>query len=174
MAAGSEKKEPIKVPPEFWSTWSCNLQTSLVKPRVLHSSVQKPFDSNGEKPVRFGPASRPANWSLRGTTEVDQFVDAFFGETARAVDGRSPEWNMGKIENYAPRPYGRPHVGHVEWTWNGRVAPDARSVFVWVFAHSDACVQAVFSICDAGSARMEPWAVLWFFHGLDPKEPVFY
>ncbi|CAJ1400238.1 unnamed protein product [Effrenium voratum] len=34
------------------------------------------------------------------TTEVDQFVDAFFGETARAVDGRSPDWNMGKVENY--------------------------------------------------------------------------
>jgi len=34
------------------------------------------------------------------TTEVDQFVDAFFGETARGVDGRSPDWNMGKVENY--------------------------------------------------------------------------
>ena len=28
------------------------------------------------------------------TTEVDQFVDAFFGEGARNVDGRSPDWNM--------------------------------------------------------------------------------
>ena len=32
--------------------------------------------------------------------QVDQFVDAFFGETARGVDGRSPDWNMGKVENY--------------------------------------------------------------------------
>ena len=31
---------------------------------------------------------------------MDQFVDAFFGETARGVDGRSPDWNMGKVENY--------------------------------------------------------------------------
>ena len=31
------------------------------------------------------------------TTEVDQFVDAFFGEGARSVDGRSPDWNMGKV-----------------------------------------------------------------------------
>lgn len=32
--------------------------------------------------------------------EVDQFVDAFFGEGARNVDGRSPDWNMSKVENY--------------------------------------------------------------------------
>mmetsp|Transcript_81546 Transcript_81546/g.231068 ORF Transcript_81546/g.231068 Transcript_81546/m.231068 type:complete len:442 (-) Transcript_81546:41-1366(-) len=34
------------------------------------------------------------------TTEVDQFVDAFFGEGARGVDGRSPDWRMNCIENY--------------------------------------------------------------------------
>ena len=34
------------------------------------------------------------------TAEVDQFVDAFFGEGARNVDGRSPDWSMGKVENY--------------------------------------------------------------------------
>mmetsp|Transcript_105924 Transcript_105924/g.309812 ORF Transcript_105924/g.309812 Transcript_105924/m.309812 type:complete len:455 (-) Transcript_105924:206-1570(-) len=34
------------------------------------------------------------------TDEVDQFVDAFFGEGARGVDGRSPDWNTGKVENY--------------------------------------------------------------------------
>lgn len=34
------------------------------------------------------------------TDEVDQFVDAFFGESARSVDGQSPDWNTGKIENY--------------------------------------------------------------------------
>lgn len=36
------------------------------------------------------------------TTEVDQFVDAFFGEGARAVDGRSPDWSTSAIENYVP------------------------------------------------------------------------
>lgn len=35
-----------------------------------------------------------------GTDEVDQFVDAFFGEGARGVDGRSPDWNCNAIENY--------------------------------------------------------------------------
>lgn len=34
------------------------------------------------------------------TTEVDEFVDAFFGEGARRVDGISGDWNCGKIENY--------------------------------------------------------------------------
>jgi len=34
------------------------------------------------------------------TTEVDQFVDAFFGEGARAVDGKSPDWSTGTIESY--------------------------------------------------------------------------
>lgn len=36
------------------------------------------------------------------TDEVDQFVDAFFGDSARGVDGRSPDWSMGKVENYIP------------------------------------------------------------------------
>mmetsp|Transcript_105703 Transcript_105703/g.297298 ORF Transcript_105703/g.297298 Transcript_105703/m.297298 type:complete len:401 (-) Transcript_105703:99-1301(-) len=34
------------------------------------------------------------------TDEVDEFVDAFFGETARNLDGRSPDWSMGAIANY--------------------------------------------------------------------------
>jgi len=34
------------------------------------------------------------------TEEVDQFVDAFFGEGARSVDGRSPDWSMNAISNY--------------------------------------------------------------------------
>eukprot|EP00404_Azadinium_spinosum_P007461 CAMPEP_0180450170 /NCGR_PEP_ID=MMETSP1036_2-20121128/18101_1 /TAXON_ID=632150 /ORGANISM="Azadinium spinosum, Strain 3D9" /LENGTH=447 /DNA_ID=CAMNT_0022456603 /DNA_START=27 /DNA_END=1370 /DNA_ORIENTATION=- len=34
------------------------------------------------------------------TSEVDQFVDAFFGEGARGVDARSPDWRMNTIENY--------------------------------------------------------------------------
>jgi len=34
------------------------------------------------------------------TTETDQFVDAFFGEGARRVDGRSGDWRMGAIEAY--------------------------------------------------------------------------
>lgn len=34
------------------------------------------------------------------TDEVDQFVDAFFGEGARGVDGRSPDWSTGSVENY--------------------------------------------------------------------------
>lgn len=31
---------------------------------------------------------------------MDQFVDAFFGESARSVDGRSPDWSMNAIANY--------------------------------------------------------------------------
>merc|ERR1712070_256202 len=34
------------------------------------------------------------------TDEIDQFVDAFFGEGARRIDGRSGEWSTGTIENY--------------------------------------------------------------------------
>eukprot|EP00927_Polykrikos_kofoidii_P011259 TRINITY_DN14763_c1_g1_i1.p1 TRINITY_DN14763_c1_g1~~TRINITY_DN14763_c1_g1_i1.p1 ORF type:complete len:376 (-),score=69.69 TRINITY_DN14763_c1_g1_i1:55-1182(-) len=34
------------------------------------------------------------------TDEVDQFVDAFFGEGARGVDGRSGDWSCNAIENY--------------------------------------------------------------------------
>lgn len=34
------------------------------------------------------------------TDEVDQFVDAFFGEGARSVDGRSPDWNTNAITTY--------------------------------------------------------------------------
>mmetsp|Transcript_28440 Transcript_28440/g.51392 ORF Transcript_28440/g.51392 Transcript_28440/m.51392 type:complete len:439 (+) Transcript_28440:55-1371(+) len=34
------------------------------------------------------------------TAEVDQFVDAFFGEGARSVDGRSGDWRTNNIENY--------------------------------------------------------------------------
>jgi len=32
--------------------------------------------------------------------EVDQFVDAFFGEGAWSVDGQSPDWSMYAISNY--------------------------------------------------------------------------
>jgi len=35
-----------------------------------------------------------------GSAEVDQFVDAFFGEGARSVDGRSGDWRTNNIENY--------------------------------------------------------------------------
>eukprot|EP00747_Dinoflagellata_sp_TGD_P182443 gnl/TRDRNA2_/TRDRNA2_36698_c0_seq1.p1 gnl/TRDRNA2_/TRDRNA2_36698_c0~~gnl/TRDRNA2_/TRDRNA2_36698_c0_seq1.p1 ORF type:complete len:449 (+),score=89.64 gnl/TRDRNA2_/TRDRNA2_36698_c0_seq1:45-1391(+) len=34
------------------------------------------------------------------TSEVDQFVDAFFGESARGVDTRSPDWKLNSIGNY--------------------------------------------------------------------------
>jgi len=34
------------------------------------------------------------------TEEVDVFVDAFFGESARAVDGRSGDWSANSISNY--------------------------------------------------------------------------
>lgn len=36
------------------------------------------------------------------TDEVDEFVDAFFGESARRFDGRSGDWSMGSIDNYVP------------------------------------------------------------------------
>mmetsp|Transcript_9558 Transcript_9558/g.17747 ORF Transcript_9558/g.17747 Transcript_9558/m.17747 type:complete len:385 (-) Transcript_9558:131-1285(-) len=38
--------------------------------------------------------------NIADSKEVDEFVDAFFGEGARNVDGRSPDWNTGKVENY--------------------------------------------------------------------------
>mmetsp|Transcript_101782 Transcript_101782/g.180484 ORF Transcript_101782/g.180484 Transcript_101782/m.180484 type:complete len:437 (+) Transcript_101782:54-1364(+) len=34
------------------------------------------------------------------TTEVDEFVDAFFGEGARGVDGRSGDWRLHSVDNY--------------------------------------------------------------------------
>lgn len=34
------------------------------------------------------------------TDDVDEFVDAFFGESARGVDGESPDWHTNSIENY--------------------------------------------------------------------------
>lgn len=34
------------------------------------------------------------------TEEVDTFVDAFFGESARRIDGQSPDWSTGAITNY--------------------------------------------------------------------------
>lgn len=35
------------------------------------------------------------------STEVDAFVDAFFGEGSRGVDGRSHDWRLGSVENYS-------------------------------------------------------------------------
>lgn len=34
------------------------------------------------------------------TSEVDEFVDAFFGEGARGVDGRSGDWRLHSVDNY--------------------------------------------------------------------------
>jgi len=34
------------------------------------------------------------------TDEVDTFVDAFFGETARGLDGRSGDWSCNDVTNY--------------------------------------------------------------------------
>jgi len=34
------------------------------------------------------------------TTEVDEFVDAFFGEGARGLEGRSHDWRLHAVENY--------------------------------------------------------------------------
>ncbi|CAE8588488.1 unnamed protein product [Polarella glacialis] len=34
------------------------------------------------------------------TGEVDEYVDTFFGETARGVDGYSPDWQTGSIRNF--------------------------------------------------------------------------
>mmetsp|Transcript_28696 Transcript_28696/g.46203 ORF Transcript_28696/g.46203 Transcript_28696/m.46203 type:complete len:458 (+) Transcript_28696:85-1458(+) len=40
--------------------------------------------------------------NLEDTTEVDEFVNAFFGEGARNIDGRSPDWKTNSVENYNP------------------------------------------------------------------------